>query len=141
MELNREHFRVILQQQCIDKINSIFGDEAPLRTSVYRWYGEFNRSRSSLQDEFREGRPIDAVRKLILAINATLGISGTSLHSILHELSKKICSHWIPHNLSIAQKLARVVWSKEMLQKYDRDVYNIVISDKSWIYAYEPESK
>ena len=62
------------QQQCIDELNSIFGDEAPSRTSVYRWYGEFNRGRSSLQDEFREGQlksvavpeTIDAVHQLIL---------------------------------------------------------------------------
>ena len=56
MELNREHFRAIIfynfrreltQQQCLDELNSIFGDEAPSRTSVYRWYGEFNRGRSS----------------------------------------------------------------------------------------------
>ena len=42
MELNREHFRVIIfynlrhgltQQQCIVELNSIFGDEAPSRTS------------------------------------------------------------------------------------------------------------
>ena len=50
------------------------GDEAPSTTSVYRWYGEFNRDRSSLQDEFCEGRPksvvvpetIDAMRQLVL---------------------------------------------------------------------------
>ena len=83
MELNREHFRAIIfynfrcgltQQQCIDKLDSIFGDEAPSRTSVYRWYREFNRAYSSLQDEFREGRlksvvvpeTIDVVRQLIL---------------------------------------------------------------------------
>ena len=66
MKLNREHFsatifyifrRGLTQQQCIDELNSIFGDEAFSRTSVYRWYGEFNRGRSSLQNEFREGRP------------------------------------------------------------------------------------
>jgi histone-lysine N-methyltransferase SETMAR len=85
MELNREHFSAIIfynfrcgltQQQCINELNSTFGDETPSRPSVYRWYGEFNRGRSSLQDEFREGRPksvvvlknIDAVRKLILQI-------------------------------------------------------------------------
>lgn len=133
MELNREHFRAIIfynfrrgltQQQCMDELNSIFGDEAPSRTSVYRWYGEFKCGRSSLQDEFREGRPksvvvpetIDAVRELILQdrhvtyreIEATLSISGTSIHSILHQhlIVKKICSRWIPHNLSIAQKKA-----------------------------------
>ena len=99
MELNHEHFRAIIfynfrhgltQQQCIDELNSIYGDEAPSRTSVYRWYGEFNRDRSSLQDEFRDGRPksvvpetIDAVLQLILQdrhvtyreIETTLGIS------------------------------------------------------------------
>ena len=110
MELNREHFRAIIfynfrrgltKQQCIDELNLIFGDEVPSRTSVYRWYAEFNRSRSSLQDEFREGLPkavvvpetIDAVSQLILQnrhvtyreIETTLGISGTSIHSILHE--------------------------------------------------------
>ena len=38
-------------------------------------------------------------------IETTLGISGTSIHSILHEhlTVNKICSRWIAHNLSIAQ--------------------------------------
>ena len=60
MELNREHFRAfykfrrgLTQQQCINELNSIFGYEAPSRTSVYRWYGEFKRGHSSLQDERR----------------------------------------------------------------------------------------
>ena len=121
-------------------------------------YGEFNRGRSSLQDEFCDGRlksvvvpeTIGAVRQLILEdhhvtyheIEATLGISGTSIHSILHEhlTVKKIYSRWIPHNLSIT----RVDWSKVMLQKYDRGaskyIYDIKTGDESWIYAYEPES-
>ena len=57
---------------------------------------------------------IDAMSQLILQdrhvtyceIETTLGISGTSIHSILHKhlTVKKICSHWIPQNLSIAQK-------------------------------------
>ena len=43
-------------------------------TIVYRWYAEFKRGRSSLQDEFNEGRlksvvvpeTIDTVHQLIL---------------------------------------------------------------------------
>ena len=83
MELKREHFLAILfynfrlelsQQQCMDELNSVFGHEVPSRSSVYWWYGEFNRGRSLLQDEFCEGRPksvvvpktIDAMRQLIL---------------------------------------------------------------------------
>ena len=37
------------------------------------------------------------------------------------------------------KKMARVDWSKEMLQKYDRGVskgvYDIVTGDESWIYV------
>ena len=131
MELNREHFRAIIfynfrrgltQQQCMDELKSLYGDEAPSYSTVKNWYNEFNRGRRSLNDEFREGRPktavvpenIDAVRELIMQdrhvtyreIEASLGISGTSIHSILHQhlTVKKISSRWIPHNLSIAQK-------------------------------------
>ena len=83
MEINREHFRAIIfynfrrgltQQECIDEPYSIFDSEALSRTSVYRWYGELSRGRSSRQGEFREGHPksvvvpdtIDAMRQLIL---------------------------------------------------------------------------
>ena len=109
----------------------LLANEAPSRTTVYRWYGEFNRGRSSLQDEFREALPksvdvretIDAVRQLMFQdhhviyreIETTLGISGTSIHSILHEQStvKKICSRWISHNLSIAQKMVVSIGHKK----------------------------
>ena len=71
--------------------------------------------RSKLQDEFREGHPksvavpetTDIVRQLILQNQqSTLNINGTRIHSILHEnfIVNRICSRWISHNLSIAQK-------------------------------------
>ena len=75
--------------------------EPTLGISVYRWYAEFNRGHSSLQDELCEGRSksvvvpesIDAVRQLILQdrhvtyleIETTLSISETSIYLILHE--------------------------------------------------------
>ena len=116
MELNREHFRAIIfynfQRECINSgsMNLI----KFLAMMLHQGPGEFNRGRSSLQNEFGEGRPksvvvpqtIDAMRQLILQdrhvtyreIEATLGISGTSIHSILHEhlTVKKICSRRIP---------------------------------------------
>lgn len=172
MELTREHFRAIIfhnfrrglsQQQCISELNSLYGDEAPSQDTVYRWFREFSRGRNSLKDDFREGRPksvvvqenIDAVHQLVLLdrhvtyreIEASLGISMTSINKILHEHLglKKICSRWIPRNLTVAQKRARVDWCKEMIRKYDRGaskaVYNIYTGDESWIYAYEPETK
>ncbi|GFU33705.1 hypothetical protein NPIL_562891 [Nephila pilipes] len=172
MELNREHFRAIIfhnfrrglsRQECFDELNSLYSDKAPSYSTVKNWYNEFNRGRCSIPDESRAGRPksvvvpekINAVRELIKQdrhvtyreIEASLDISMTSINKILHEhLSvKKICSRWIPHNLTNAQKKARVDWCKEMLEKYiqgtSKAVYNIYTGDESWIYAYEPETK
>ena len=97
-----------------------------------------NRVRNSLQDEFREGRSksvvipeaIDAVRQLILQerhvtyreTEITLGISETSIHSILHEhlTVKKNLLELDSTQFVNRSKKALVDWSKEMLQKYDR---------------------
>ena len=70
MELNREHFRAIIfynfqrgltQQQCNDELNSIFGVEAPLKARFIDGMVNSTVLRSSLQDEFREGRPKSVV--------------------------------------------------------------------------------
>ena len=87
-----------------------------------------------IQDEFREGLPksvvvpetMDSVRQLILQdrhvtyreIEITLGIGGTTIHSILHEYLtvKKFFSRWIPHNSSIAQKNQSIGVAKVLRQ-------------------------
>ena len=116
--------RGLTQQQCTDELNSIFGNEAPSRTNVYRWCGEFNRDRSSLQDKLRKGRlksvvvpkTIDALRQLILQnrhvtyceMATTLGISGTSIHSILHgclktcQIQQKLFVHFFGKTEDVA---------------------------------------
>lgn len=110
MKLNREHFRTIIfynfrrqltRQECIDELISFYGDQASSYSTGKNWYNEFNRGRSSLKDEARDGPPksvvtqenIDAVRKLIekdpnvtyRKIEASLGISRSSIQTILHE--------------------------------------------------------
>ncbi|KYN34026.1 hypothetical protein ALC56_11649, partial [Trachymyrmex septentrionalis] len=68
---------------------------------------------------------------------ASLGIDMKVIHTILHDhLSvRKLCSRWIPHNLTEAQKQARVKWNKEMLKKFNRGrsnlIYNIVTEDET----------
>lgn len=172
MDLDRKHFRAMIfydfragltKKQCVDRLHSVFGDKAPGRTTVYDWFNEFKRGRTSLADESREGRPksvvvpenIKAVRQLLAVdrhltyreLEATLGISKKSLYTILHEhlAVKRLCSRWIPQNLTIAQKKARVDWCNEMLKKYDRGasnaVHNIYTGDESWLYAYESETE
>ena len=96
------------------------------------------------QIPWRSSKNSRCVRKLVIQDRslACLGISSSSINSRVHEhlAVQKICSRWIPHNLTIAQKKVRIDWCKEMLEKYDggasKDVYNI----ESWICAYEPET-
>ncbi|CAH2017958.1 unnamed protein product [Acanthoscelides obtectus] len=54
MELSGEHLRAIIyynlqrqlsQQECVAELLSVFGNEAPLQSTISRWYGEFKRGR------------------------------------------------------------------------------------------------
>ena len=63
-----------------------------------------------------------SVRRFIITANAiTYCETETilSIYKMLHEhlAVKKICSRWITHNLTKAQKHARVDWCKQMLKK------------------------
>ncbi|XP_040582119.1 uncharacterized protein [Lepeophtheirus salmonis] len=173
MELSCTNFRTIIfpnsrrglgKQESIDGLKSLYGDEAPSYSTVKNWSNEFSRGPRPLKDELRKGRRqtifvpenIDAVSELIMQdhhvttreIEAALGISSTSIHSILYvdlAVKKDVCSRWILDNLTIAQNKFCVDWCKEMYKKYvciaSKDVYKIVIGDESWIYAYDSEMK
>lgn len=155
--------RGLTRLQCFEEMTSVFHDEAPCLRTVERWYLEFQRGHTSLSDKSREGRPktaftednIAAVRQLIIEdrhvtyreIEASLSISGTTVHKILHEaLSvRKLVSRWIPHSLTEDHKATRVRWCKKTLQRFNRGesnhVYDVISGDESWIYAYDPDSK
>ncbi|CAH1994001.1 unnamed protein product [Acanthoscelides obtectus] len=133
MELSREHFRAIIyynlqrqlsQQECLDELLSVFGNEAPHLSTISRWYGEFKRGRVSLSDDPREN--VDAVRKLIIE----------DRHVTYREVEAKLVSQ---------QKAARVNWCTKTLDCFNsgnlKNMYSIVSGDESWIYSYELENK
>ena len=70
-------------------------------------------------------------------IETTLGIIAWTF--VCQTKFVRVGSHTICQ--SFQKKKVRVDWLKEMLQKYDRGASKHVTGDKSWIYAYEPESK
>lgn len=172
MELEREHFRAMIlydfkcglnESQTLERLTQAFGDLAPSRATVFRWFGEFKRGRTSLKDEERSGRPtnvvteenISAVEALVKEdqrltykdIEGALGISSPSVSTILHQhlRVRKISSRWVPHHLSEGQKCTRVEWCTEMLKKFNngdsRRVSDIVTGDETWIYQFDPETK
>lgn len=131
MELSREAFRSMIyydfrvglsDKDCHERLCLVFGDEAPSYMSVFRWYKEFQRGRTSLHDEHREGRPRTAVtpenvatvkvmieadnRYTYSEIEKTLGIEASAVYNILHNKlqMKKVVSRWVPHTLTDEQK-------------------------------------
>ena len=167
-ELGREHYRAMIfydfkvglsEDTCIQRLHSAFSDEAPSRATVFRWFREFRRGRSSLHDEEHTARPCSAVtpenvcrvRKMITddnrctyqMIEAALGIGSPAVYEILHEELKvrKIVSRWIPHQLTEEQKAERVRISKQTLKLLKdgehRIISKIVTGDKTYIPFYD----
>ena len=172
MELESRDFRAMIfydfkrglsVTDCSDQLSATFGESAPSKPTVYKWYREFSLGRKSIKVDPSPGRPVsvttqenvEAVRKLVDRdrritydeIQEELGLSSTTIHKILHEHLKlrKVCARWVPHMLTENQKRARVEFCETMLREYDRgrskSVYSIMTGDETWVYNYNPESK
>lgn len=68
MEVSREHYRAMIYYDFKSNLNEhesfsftrlqqAFGVKAPSRATIFRWFCEFKRGRSSFGDEERNGRP------------------------------------------------------------------------------------
>ena len=108
------------------KLADVYGSSAPSYAPVKFWVGEFKRGRTSLEDEARSGRPLDAtdeemckkVRDLVYSdrriqveeIVQALGISHGSVSTILHDClgMRKLTAHWVPKSLSDEQMAKRI---------------------------------
>ena len=147
-------------QQWLEKY---YGDSAPSKTTICRWYAEFKRGRTDTEDAERSGRSNEVLtsetikkvyqivfenRKLKLReIADTLKISYGSVYAILHDhLSmRKLLSKWVPRLLMVDQKRQRVVDSEHCLELFRRNKPNFlrryVTMYETWIHHYTPESK
>ena len=127
------------------------------------WAKRFREGQESLEDGFRSGMPKSAVTSgnileiewmveddshvTVEEIAMNVGISTGAAHTILvDEIGvSKICSRWIPHCLSSAQKDNRVKCAKSLLAEYEhadpRRISEIITGDESWIRYDEPLSK
>lgn len=135
-----------------------YGDMAPGRSTIQKWYADFKRGRLTTDDAPRTGRPIEVVtpanikkiHSIILTdhkvklreIAAKTKISTERVGYILHECLKmrKLCSQWVPHSLTLDQKKRRVSISKRNLDVFKRDrkefLSCFVTMDETWIHYY-----
>ncbi|CAF0883577.1 unnamed protein product [Didymodactylos carnosus] len=77
----------------------------------------------------------------------TLGIGSSAVNSIIHEYLKlhKICTRWVPHQLTDDQKQFRIQFYLDSLERFERgqsrSVFDIITGDESWFYHYDPTTK
>ena len=139
------------------------GSNAPSDHTVFNWFREFQRNKFSVQDTSRSGRPsttvteqtIDARRKIIeddshstyQQIEAILGISSTTINSIIHDYLnlKKVCARWVLQTLTDDQKQLQLQFCRHSLKRFEEGwsprVFDIITGDESCFYHYDPELK
>ena len=139
------------------RLLDVWGEKAPGYSTVKRWIQKFKEEEKSvdelLKDESRPGRPRSSMTKENIAIvndlikedprsslrtlATTTGIPRETVRQILiSELElRKVCSTWIPHKLTDANKELRVNCAKHL-----RHVLSELGDNASHVYAVEDES-
>jgi len=140
-----------------------YGDNCLSQGIVYEWVERFQNRRQNISDEHQIGRPVsvatgtvkqqikqrihDYRRVTIDETAAEFNMSHGSVYSIVHDDLgyRKVCSRWVPRQLSDVHKHAQQTIYQEHLDPHacegDAFLHRIVTGDESWVYHYEPESK
>ena len=145
-----------------DELADVYGSSAPSYVQVKFWIGEFKRGRTSLEDEARSGRPLDATDEEMLRkfgiwftldkriqveeIAQVLGISHGSVSTILHDRldMRKLTARWVPKSFSDERMATRGSVFSALLERFrstDDFLLRLVTVDKTWFHYYEPENK
>ena len=144
------------------ELTNVYGSSAPSYARAKFWVGEFKRSRTSLEDETRSGRPSDAtdeemcnkVRDLVYSdrrikveeIANALHISHGSVSTTLHDRlgMYKLTARLVPKSLSDEQMATRAPVYSALLKRFrsqeDGFLSRLVTVDETWVHYYEPEN-
>ena len=145
------------------ELANVYESSVPSYAQVKFWVGEFKRSRRSLKDETRSGRPSDAtdeemcnkVRDLVYSdrrikveeIANALHISHSSVSTNLHDrLSMhKLTARWVLKSLSDEQMATRASVYSALLKRFRPKEHDFLSRletvDETWVHYYEPENK
>jgi len=148
--------------ETLQMVNAAYGNQAPSRSNVFRWYGRFRDGQEDVEDDPRSGRPTvccndNNVKKIsqLLLQNCHLSLrmladevnidEDTVRKIVVEDLRKwKICSRFVPHSLTPEQKDRRIAACQDLIATADSDpdfFKKIVTGDETWCFAYNPTTK
>jgi histone-lysine N-methyltransferase SETMAR len=139
----------------------VYGESVMTIQHVRKWCREFESGRVTVTDDHRSGRPsisdehvqdieaaVQADRRISIShLETRFELSRGTIWNIVHERLgfRKICSRWVPRQLTEEHKKTRMGLSLEHLQRYERYgdsfISRIVTGDETWVHNYTPESK
>ncbi|XP_018406974.1 PREDICTED: histone-lysine N-methyltransferase SETMAR-like [Cyphomyrmex costatus] len=124
---------------------------APSRTTVYRWFSEFEMERPKEATNLEIVKQMHLIvlrdrkiklRELAEAVSISKEQAGYILHDILGM--KKLSTRWVSRFLNLGQKEIRVYYAKAglaLFQRHRADVYQrLVTLDETWVHYHTPES-
>jgi len=143
-------------------LQQAYGEDAMGRAQAFEWFRRFKEGRTSVESDPRSGRPSTSGNEEMIAQVRTVlpnnkrltvreiaddcGISVGSCDAILtHDLHmKRVCAKYVPRLLTDDQREQRQTFARDLFERSCEDVQflkNIVTSDESWVYGYDPETK
>jgi histone-lysine N-methyltransferase SETMAR len=172
MELEREHIRAIIfynwkrgltSAECEEEMRQTLGTSAPHRTTISRWYTQFDRGQDTLKDDSRPGRiPVSTddenVEKLRVLLKEDphmttrqmmekLKIGSEAVNTILHQKLQMhwVCNRIVPHTLTPEQKALRVKICKQNLKWFKKNGARgrsfVVTGDETYIHLYDAPTR
>ncbi|CAF4909599.1 unnamed protein product [Pieris macdunnoughi] len=76
-------------QTILNEMETVYGEQCPSKSIIYKWHGLFKHGRESIEDDPRSGRPVEATTSDIVEKVEKIVLEDTRL-----KKKKVICISW-----------------------------------------------
>lgn len=149
------------REEIIYELQQVYGEECPSKSTIYRCYNEYNRGRTTVEDDTRCGRPLEIGEELISKLteivrterrvtsrelSQRLNVSKGVIHNVLRDCGiRKLCSRFVARILTcdMMEKRLKACEDNLTILASNGNIFldNIVTVDETPLSLYLPESK